>query len=158
MKMLMLTTALIATGMTAMAQTAPAPAAPAQPQRMGMERMCGDLDARNAARLAFAEVKVQPTEAQRAAWDTFSREARAAVEPIKRLCADAAAPPPTDYAGRLAVREKHMAAMLDNTRAMRAAVDKLQPSLNEEQRARFSEAMDYRHGRGGGRGGHRGHH
>ncbi|MBL8701905.1 MAG: Spy/CpxP family protein refolding chaperone [Alphaproteobacteria bacterium] len=159
MRTLLLTTALIAVATTALAQTPPSAPAPAPdaPRRAGMERMCADMDARTAARLAFAEVKVAPTDAQRAAWDMFGREARAAIEPLKRLCGDAVAPRPTDYAGRLAMREKHMSAMLENTRAMRAAVDKLLPALSEEQRTRFSESMD--RGRGmGGRGGHHGHH
>lgn len=155
---MLLATALISSAGYALAQGAPAPATgPADQRRAGMERMCGDLDARNAARLAYAEVKVQPTDAQRGAWDAFGREARAALEPIKRLCADAAAPRPTDYTGRLAMRERHMTAMLENTRAMRAASEKLVAALSEEQRTRFSEAMSYRHGAMGPGRGHGGH-
>ncbi|MBM3525504.1 MAG: hypothetical protein FJX57_21355 [Alphaproteobacteria bacterium] len=170
MRMLLASALMAATAASAWAQVAPPAPAPQQPRPTGMARSCADLDAHYAARLAFAEVKVQPTDAQRAAWDQFGREARAALEPIKRLCADAATPPPADYAGRLALRETRMAAMLENTRAMRAAVDKLQPTLNDEQRTRFSDAMSRRgdwmgrqrggdeshrhgHGRGQGQGG-----
>lgn len=146
MKTLLASILLAATAASAAAQVAPAPAAPQEPRRTGMSRICADLDAHQAARLAFAETKVQPTDAQRAAWEQFSREARAALEPIKRLCADTAAAPTDDYAGRLAQRETRMAAMLENTRTMRAAVDRLQPVLNEEQRTRFSDAMSRRQG------------
>ena len=62
-----------------------AAAQPATPQgsrpdpRAAMQaRVCADFDAHLAARLAWIEAKVKPTEAQRAAWDAFQRDSRAA--------------------------------------------------------------------------------
>jgi len=104
------------------------------------ERMCADLDAHLAARLAWIEAKVKPSEAQRAAWDGFARESRQAAAPMRELCAAAApAMPRDDVAARLAERERRMSAMLDTTRRMRAAVEKILPALDEAQRKTFAE-------------------
>ena len=145
-----------ATALPAFAQTPPAPDAGRDPRRQMTERVCRDVDARLAARLAYAEVKVNPTDAQRGAWTEFAAAARASATPMKQLCAAGAplTPPAGDLAAQLATRERWMSAMLDTTRQMRAAVEKLQPALTDEQKTALAENM--RTG-GPGRDGHRGH-
>lgn len=112
-----------------------------QDRRAAMhERMCADLDAHLAARLAWVEAKVRPTQAQRAAWDEFARASRDAAAPMRDLCAAGTQPAPRDdVAARLAERERRMSAMLDTTRRMRAAVEKILPALDEAQRKTFAE-------------------
>ncbi len=146
-----------ATTLPAFAQTPPAPDAGRDPRRQMAERMCRDVDARLAARLAFTEAKLSPTDAQRGAWTEFATAARASAAPMKQLCAAApATPTPGDLAAQLATRERWMSAMLDSTRQMRAAAEKLQPVLTDEQKAALAQNM---RGDGGGRGrGFRGHH
>lgn len=123
------------------------------------ERMCRDSDARIASRLAFVEAKIQPTQTQRAAWERFASEARAAAEPMKRVCANPPVDTPAnDPAARLARRETVMAAMLDGMKAFRPALERLQGSLDDGQKTRLAEALE-RGGRGHGHGGgHRGEH
>jgi hypothetical protein len=120
-------------------------------QRM-FERMCADSDARTASRLAFVEAKVKPTQAQRGAWDAFARDARAAAEPMKRLCDN---PPPAaadnDAAASLARRERFMGAMSQSLATLRPAVERFQAVLDETQKIALAEALTP--GRGG-----RGHH
>jgi hypothetical protein len=110
--------------------------------RAMQERMCRDFDARVAGRIAFTEAKLQVTPAQRAAWDEFAAAMRAAAEPMKRLrCEPRASLADDDVAGRLAARERRLTAMLDSTRLMRVAAERLQPQLSAEQRTQLAEAM-----------------
>jgi hypothetical protein len=132
---------------------APAIAQPAPPHhgRDGamMSRMCEDGDARIASRLAFVEAKVKPTQAQRAAWDSFARDARAAAEPMKRLCeVPEPAAAPNDAAASLARRERLMAAMLDGMKMFRPAVERLQVALDDTQKEKLAEALNPRGHRG----------
>ena len=114
---------------------------------MMRERMCRDMDARLASRLAWSEAKVKPTEPQRAAWDAFAQASRAAAAPMQALCDQPAGARPArdDLAGRLAERERHMAAMLDSTRQLRAAVEKLQPVLTDAQKAALADGVRHGH-------------
>lgn len=155
--------AAVAVPVFAQTQTPPAGDAPrAERMERGQAmraRMCADMDARFAARLAFTEAKVKPTEQQRAAWNEFAQASKAAAAPMQALCGQAstARPAENDLAARLSERERHMAAMLDSTRQLRAAVEKLQPVLSDEQKTVLAQTM----GRGPearGRGDHhRGH-
>ena len=116
------------------------------------DRMCRDGDARLASRLAYTEAKVKPTAEQRTAWDAFARDARAAAEPMKRLCAaPATAVPANDAAASLARRETVMAAMLEGMKTIRPALERLQLALNDQQKAALAETFEHR-GRGHGHG------
>jgi hypothetical protein len=117
-----------------------------------LDRMCRDGDARLASRLAYTEAKVKPTAEQRTAWDAFARDARAAAEPMKRLCANpTAAAPANDAAASLARRETVMAAMLEGMKTIRPALERLQLALNDTQKAALAETFEHR-GRGHGHG------
>lgn len=147
--------AAVAVPVFAQTQTPAETPRPDRRQQMS-ERMCRDMDARIAARLAWTEAKVKPTDAQRAAWSEFAQASRSAAAPMQALCGTAAArPAENDMAARLAEREKRMSAMLDSTRQLRAAVEKLQPVLTDEQKAALAQNMSG--GRGEGRHGGRGH-
>jgi hypothetical protein len=116
------------------------------------DRMCREGDAHLASRLAYTEAKVKPTPEQRTAWDAFARDARAAAEPMKRLCAaPTAAVPANDAAASLARRETVMAAMLEGMKTIRPALERLQLALNDQQKAALAETFEHR-GRGHGHG------
>jgi hypothetical protein len=115
------------------------------------ERMCRDSDARIASRLAYVEAKIQPTPNQRVAWDSFARDARAAAEPLKRVCTNPPADAPAnDAAASLVRRETVMAAMLDSMKAFRPAIERLQAALDDSQKTLLAQALE-RGGHGGGR-------
>ena len=141
----------LALPMIAAAQQGPGPGPGPRPDpRDAMHaRMCEDLDARLAARLAWMEAKVKPTDAQRAAWDAFQRDSRAAAAPMRAQCAaNQPRPQRGDLLAELGQRETRMSAMLDAVRQTKAAVEKLMPQLSEEQRKALAENFG---------GGHRGH-
>jgi hypothetical protein len=148
----------LALPMVATAQQGHGPGAEPRPNhRDAMHaRLCEDLDARLAARLAWMEAKVKPTEAQRSAWDAFQRDSRAAAEPMRARCAAGQhRPAQGDLVAQLSQRETHMAAMLDAVRQTKAAVERLMPQLAEEQRKALAENFDG--GRRMGHGMRRGH-
>ncbi|MBL8833227.1 MAG: Spy/CpxP family protein refolding chaperone [Rhodospirillales bacterium] len=129
----------------AAAQPASPVAASGERGRAHFERMCGDADARIASRLAYIEAKVHPTPAQRAAWEAFARESRAAGEPMKRLCEN----PPAraardDAAANLAARERFATAMAASLTALRPAVERFQAVLDDGQKAELARALSPR--------------
>lgn len=152
-------------GIAALAQTPPPPP-PQQPpgqsdmRRVMRDRMCADMPARFAGRVAYTEVKLGITDAQKPAWQTFATEAKAALAPMQKLCATPpAANAGQDAAADLARREVYLTAALDSTKALRLAVEKLSPTLTEAQRKTLAETLVRRMGgRGmgpdGGRHGH----
>ena len=72
----------------AWAQTAPSPSTPPTDRRaQHFQRVCAEAPARLAGRLAYAEVKLGITDAQRSAWNTYVQEIRASGEPMRKLCA-----------------------------------------------------------------------
>jgi hypothetical protein len=134
-------------GGAAMAQQPPKSDQGPQPDRRQamMQRACTEMPARLAGRLGYAEVKIGITEQQKSAWQTFTQEAKAALQPMQQLCTERAAAPrpatPPDAAAQLAQREKGLTAMLDTTKGMRLAVEKLTPSLNDEQKKQLAEIV-----------------
>lgn len=138
----------LAGGAVALAQPAPKPEqGPSQPDRRQamMQRVCAEMPARLAGRLGYAEVKLGITEQQKSAWQTFAQEAKAAMQPVQRLCTERTAAPrpatPPDASAQLAEREKGLSAMLETTRGVRLAVEKLTPSLNDEQKKQLGEIV-----------------
>jgi hypothetical protein len=145
----------------AIAQTPPPAPPPSPPDRDAMRlqmraNMCAEAPARLAGRIAYAEVKLGITDAQKSAWQTFATEARAAAQPMLKLCDTPPANTKGDAAAELAQRERFLTASLETTKAMRAAVEKLTPVLTADQKAKLADVV-----RMGGRGGmhrHGGHH
>lgn len=129
----------------AIAQTPP-PGGPTPPDRDAMrrmmhERVCKEAPARLAGRIAYAEVKLGITDAQKSAWQTFATEARAAAQPMMKLCDTPPANTRGDAAAELAQRERFLQATLDTTKAMRAAVEKLTPVLTADQKAKLADLI-----------------
>lgn len=136
-------------GYVAAQQAQQGPRGPGGPGAM-MERMCQMGPARLAAGLAFAEVRLGITDAQRPAWTTFAQEARASWAPIGRACGETRAPAdPTDFAARLAVHERMAAAFAEALRTLRPAVERMQAQLTPEQRRMVAEVMERGPGRMG---------
>jgi len=148
-------TALLA-GSVAFAQTPPPPREPGHDMRaQRFERMCKEMPAMRAGRLAYLEVKLGITDQQRPAWNTYVQEIKAAGEPLKKPCDN---PPKldgqADAAAILGEREKVMTAMLDSLKLERAATEKLQPSLTAEQKTTLANATRRMMHRGPGFRGH----
>lgn len=148
---------------TALAQPRP-PAPPAAPAAAPgpnagtpprpMARFCEDAPARNAAKLAYLQEKLKLRADQQQAWTSFATQAKAAGEPMQKLCADMPVPPPPPAPGEaraprpapdastmLAGREKMLTAHLESTRTLRAAVDALSPNLTPEQKEIFGKLV-----------------
>ncbi len=138
----------LAGGAVALAQPAPKPeqGPPQHDRRQAMmQRACSEMPARVAGRLGYAEVKLGITEQQKSAWQTFAQETKAAMQPVQKLCTERAAATrpatPPDAAAQLAEREKGLTATLETTKGIRLAVEKLTPSLNDEQKKQLSEIV-----------------
>ena len=153
----------LAGGAAAIAQPAPKPeSGPQHDHRQAMmQRVCAEMPARLAGRLAYSEVRIGITEQQKSAWQTFTQEAKAALQPMQRLCTERASTPrpatPPDAVTQLVQRERSLTAMLETTKGMREAVEKLTPSLTDDQKKQVAEIVA-RIGRGHGEhrmGGHR---
>jgi hypothetical protein len=144
----------LAGGAAALAQPAPKPEAGPHPDRRQamMQRACAEMPAIAAGKLGYAEVKLGITEQQKAAWQTFTQEVKAAMQPAQKACEErAAATRPTtrpDAVAQLAAREKALGVALETTKGLRMAVEKLTPSLNDDQKKQIAEIVSH-FGRGG---------
>ena len=104
------------------------------PQQLFKHR-CETGEASEAALLAYAEVRLQLTDAQKPAWAKFVDAAKAARAPEARLCADLADKPvPATLPERLARIEQVASARLAQLQAFRPALDELYQQLTPEQR------------------------
>jgi hypothetical protein len=136
----------LAGGVAALAQPAPKPEAGPHPDRQArMQQFCAEMPARTAGRLSYTEVKIGITEQQRAAWQTFAQDVKAAMQPAQKACLDrAAAPRPTtrpDAVAQLTEREKALGIALETTKGLRMAVEKVSPSLNDDQKKQLAELV-----------------
>ena len=81
------------------------------------------------------EDAVQPTEAQRAAFQKLSDASQNAVETLQAACPDAIPLTPT---GRLEAMQTRLEAMLDAAEIVQPALEEFYAMLNNEQKARFN--------------------
>ncbi len=96
---------------------------------------CQDADAHRAALLAFAEVKLQITEAQKPVWTKFAETVRAAGQAATKLCAEGAGKTAdVTLPERLARDEQVAQAKLTEIQTIRPALDDLYAQLTPEQR------------------------
>lgn len=101
----------------------------------GFKHRCLTGEARQAALLAYAEVRLQLTEAQKPAWAKFVEAVKAARQPQAKLCADLADKPmPTNFPEQLARAEQITAARLAQLQTVRPALEELYQQLTPEQR------------------------
>lgn len=144
--------ALIAAGLAALPALAQQDAAP-QPGHRGMlarmhadhmAHMCTDLDAHQAAILAFAQVKLKISDAQKAAWSQFEDKAKASTAPIHAFCQESQGKPePQTLPDRLARMEAMGKARLAHLSQLTAAVGQLYGQLTPEQKQIADQALDH---------------
>jgi hypothetical protein len=138
--------------------TAPAPQDRDAQRRQMHSRICAEAPARLAGRIAYAEVKLGITDAQKGAWQAFATEARTAAQPMLKLCDTPPANTRGDAAATLAQRERFLTATLETTKAMRVAVEKISPVLTADQRTKLADVVRMGGGRGMGMHRHGRHH
>lgn len=119
------------------------------------ERMCADAPARMAGWLAYGEVKLGITAEQRTAWQAFAQDVRKSAQPMLQRCNEAAPkaaaagkPPAPDAAAALARREQELTTQLESVKTLHAAVEKLTPVLNAQQKTELAQLMSPRFGHG----------
>ncbi len=108
------------------------------------KKMCNDMDALFAARMAFVRTRVAPTPDQMAEWEIFVSSSRAMLGAIKANCdaPDAAPPSPTkDPLAFLIFRERGAKDRANLYRAERAAAERFMKVLSPQQQQNLGEAM-----------------
>ncbi len=107
------------------------------------KRMCNDIDALFAARMAFIQTRVAPTSDQKAEWEAFVASSRAMLGEIKSTCSAADFVPPDrkDPMAMLIFRERGARQRADLLRAERAAVERFMKVLSPQQQQILGEAM-----------------
>ena len=166
MKRALLTTLAVAGGLAvavpAFAQTmGPGGGGPGMMHRMhgggpggGFARMCNDQDARLAGMLAYAEKRLNITEAQRAAWTKFADAARASTKPVQDACATLKdRPAATTLPDRLDRMNTVMTARQAQFSQMLPAVKEMYGQLTPEQQKTADSLMSRGRGMGGPMGG-----
>ena len=116
-------------------------------------RMCETADARHAAMLAYAEVRLKLTDVQKPAWTKFTEAAKAAHANMTKLCELKDKPAPATLPERLARAEQVTQARLAHLQALRPALETLYKELTPEQQKTADSLPFAGHGHG-----HHGHH
>jgi hypothetical protein len=107
------------------------------------KRMCSNVDAVFAARMAFLQTRIAPTSEQAAEWDVFVSSSRVMLGHIKTNCNSPDAGPPNskDAVAILTFRERAAKQRVDLYRAERAAVERLMKVLSPEQQQNLADAL-----------------
>ena len=113
-------------------------------------------------RLAYLKAELKLTDAQQAAWTSFTDAYRAAAQTALQKCAALDAAASGDHAkhhgvlGHLTMMERHMSDHLDSLRGLKAAIEPLYATLNDEQKKTadhvFTQVMEIGMGKMGGGG------
>jgi cytochrome c556 len=154
---LITTSVAIVLGLAALVNVAraadPTPPAPRTAGFERMGRMCGDMDARLAAHLAYSEAKLKLTGTQKVEFLQLSETMKEASAPMRKLCDDKVDP------GKVSTLPERMGRMQQVAEARAEALRKMVPAMSafyasltlEQQKV----ADDLMSGKGGfGRGGH----
>jgi len=109
-----------------------------------MSHMCGDMDANLASRLAFYEVKLGITEAQRPAWKKLADSLKASSEPVRKTCAELAAQPeattlPAHLERMAKISEAHAAAL----KSAVPAIEQFYAALSPDQKKIADGLVDH---------------
>jgi hypothetical protein len=109
---------------------------PGQDGRAGhFAQMCETLDARQAGMLAYAEVRLGITDAERPAWTKFAGAVKTSSAPIRQVCSQVAGQPePKTLPERLHRMELVGTAHLERLRQITPAVEELYGALTPQQR------------------------
>ncbi len=117
------------------------------------EHSCEDMDARMAAHLAYAEVKLALSEPQRAEFKRVAETMKAAHDPMRKLCAEAkTAGDTTTLPARLERMQKFAEAHAEALRKTVPALTQFYKSLTPDQQ-KIADRVLSQHGGGHG-GGH----
>lgn len=108
--------------------------------------MCRDFDAHLAGMMAFDEVKLGITEAQRPAWKKLSDSLRTAHEPVRKACTDLQSlPADTTLPARLERMQKMAEAHVTAMRTAIPAIEQFYATLSPEQK-KLADTMMMGHG------------
>ncbi|CAA7619843.1 conserved exported hypothetical protein [Candidatus Terasakiella magnetica] len=122
-------------------------AVPGNPDRM--QSMCGDMDAKMAGKIAYAEVKLNLTAAQKAEFKTLTETMKTAHEPMKKVCADMVAQPPaTTLPGHMERMQKMMEIRGQAMKAVIPAINRFYGTLTPDQQKTADGMMMSHHGMG----------
>jgi hypothetical protein len=119
---------------------------PAQLRPPGRRRhdLCDDFEARLAAGLTFAKVKLAIEHDQELAWSQFAAAASAGADPLRRECAaTAGTPKPTTMPDALRRFERRATAALEAVHALRPAADTLYGQLTPAQQEAVDELFQH---------------
>jgi len=98
-------------------------------------RMCDTMEARQAGMLAFAEVQLGITDAERPAWTKFASTVKASSAPVKQVCATIVGQPePKTLPDHLHRMELIETARLEQLRQLTPAVEEMYGALTPQQR------------------------
>ncbi|HYG89708.1 MAG TPA: Spy/CpxP family protein refolding chaperone [Azospirillum sp.] len=118
----------------------------------GFARMCENHDARLAGMLAFAEKRLNITDAQKPAWNKFADQARASHKPVQDLCTSLKdKPQPTNAIERLERMDAVMTARQAQFHQLLPAVKEMYGQLTPDQQ-KVAEELLSRGPRFGGHG------
>lgn len=119
-------------------------------QSLHFLKMCETADAHHAGMLAFSEVRLKITDAQKPAWAKFVEATKTAHQSMAKLCTEFKDKPmPTDLPERLARDERFAVAKLSHLQAMRPALTELYQQLTPEQQKLANSLPLAGHGRNG---------
>ncbi|CAK0763017.1 Spy/CpxP family protein refolding chaperone [uncultured Gammaproteobacteria bacterium] len=108
-------------------------------------RMCENADAKVAGRLAYTEILLKLTEAQKPAWTKFAATAKGALAPMREVCTKlVGAPEPTTLPERLAHMEQVMGARVAVLHTISPALTELYAALTADQRKQL-DGMHFGH-------------
>ncbi len=115
----------------------------------GYSRMCENQEARLAGMLAFAEKRLNITDAQKAAWNKFADQARASGKPVEDACATLKdKPKPANAIERLERMDTMMTARQAQMHQMVPAIKDMYAQLTPEQQKVADELLTRGPGRG----------
>lgn len=115
-------------------------------QMMGMMRQSGGgmgmatID-RVEGRIAFLRAELKITDAQNAAWNAFADALRTNAKSLGEVRSSMMAGAKQNLTDRLALQEKWLAARLEGTRAMKAALTNLVDTLSDDQKKTADELL-----------------
>ncbi|CUW38240.1 conserved exported protein of unknown function(LTXXQ motif family protein,52-146) [Magnetospirillum sp. XM-1] len=115
-----------------------------------MSRMCYDMEARMAARMAYNEVKLKLTETQKAEFKRLGETMKEAAVPMRQMCEDKADPAKlATLPERMDRMQKVAEARAESMRKMVPAMKDFYASLSLEQQKVADEVMGGMGGKGG---------
>ena len=139
----------LALGIAALFGAVRASELPAPPYgAMGPGRMCSDMDARMAGRMAYTETRLNLTDAQKVEFKALSETMKAASQPMRKACAEQTAQTAaaTSMPARMAEMQKMQAAKAETMAKVTPAMTKFYATLTPDQQKIADTMMMSGHG------------